>query len=195
MIKTTRVNRRDFVAALIAEIPHALVVTGLGSPTYDVYAAADRPENFYLWGAMGAAVPVALGLAIAQPERSVVVITGDGEHLMGIGSLATVGAVQPPNLTVVVLDNAHFGETGMQRSHTGRGTDLRSIARGFGIETVLQAASLADVPAVATRVRTRVGTTYVHVLIHADEPPRLLPPRDGVANKNSFRAALGLPTF
>jgi thiamine pyrophosphate-dependent acetolactate synthase large subunit-like protein len=195
MGEAVRVSRREFVAALVAEIPDALVVTGLGSPTYDVYAAGGRSQNFYLWGAMGGAVPVALGLALAQPERSVVTMTGDGEHLMGIGALATVSAARPPNLTVVVLDNAHFGETGMQRSHTGLGTDLRSIARGFGIETVLQVASMADVPDVAGRVRSRAGTTYVHVLIHADEPRRALPPRDGVANKNAFRAALGLPTF
>lgn len=195
MGEAVRVSRREFVAALIAEIPDALIVTGLGSPTYDVYAAGDRSQNFYLWGAMGAAVPVALGLALAQPERSVVAITGDGEHLMGVGALATVSAAGPPNLTAVVLDNAHFGETGMQRSHTGFGADLRSIARGFGIETVLQVASMADVVAVADRVRNRVGTTYVHVLINADEPRRALPPRDGVANKNAFRAALGLATF
>jgi len=195
MIETGRVSRREYVAALIAEIPDALIITGLGSPTYDVYAAGHRPQNFYLWGAMGAAVPVALGLALAQPERSVVAVTGDGEHLMGIGALATIGAARPSNLTVVVLDNAHFGETGMQRSHTGLGTDLRAIARGFGIETVIQVASLADVSPVADRVTSRKGTTYVHVLIHADEPPRALPPRDGVANKNAFRAALGLPTF
>src|SRR5215469_13134863 len=129
MIETGRVSRREYVAALIAEIPDALIITGLGSPTYDVYAAGHRPQNFYLWGAMGAAVPVALGLALAQPERSVVAVTGDGEHLMGIGALATIGAARPSNLTVVVLDNAHFGETGMQRSHTGLGTDLRAIAR------------------------------------------------------------------
>jgi len=195
MIDAGRVSRRDFVAALIAEIPDALVVTGLGSATYDVYSAGDRAQTFYLWGAMGAAVPMALGLALAQPERSVVAVTGDAEHLMGVGTLGTIGAARPPNLTVVVLDNAHFGETGMQRSHTGLGTDLASVARGFGIETVLQVASLAGVPPVADRVRGRVGTTYVHVLIHADEPPRALPPRDGVANKNVFRAALGLPTF
>jgi phosphonopyruvate decarboxylase len=192
---TARVGRREFVAALIAEIPGALVITGLGSPTYDVYAAGHRQQNFYLWGAMGAAVPIALGLALAQPEQSVVAITGDGEHLMGIGALATVGAARAANLTVVVLDNGHFGETGMQRSHTGLGTDLIAVARGFGIDTVLQANSLSDTSLVADRVRSLAGTTYVHVLIHADEPPRVLPPRDGVANKNAFRAALGLPTI
>jgi thiamine pyrophosphate-dependent acetolactate synthase large subunit-like protein len=135
--------------------------------------------------------PLALGLALAQPGRSVVAITGDGEQLMGIGALASIGAILPPNLTIVVLDNGHFGETGMQPSHTSLGADLIAVARGFGIkETVLVTAA-----GVAERVRARAATTYVQVLIDADAPPRALPPRDGVANKNAFRAALGIATF
>ena len=114
-------DRREAVAALLEQLPDALVVTGLGSPTYDVFAAGPRATNFYLWGAMGGAVPMALGLALAQPDRSVLAVTGDGEQLMGIGSLATVAACAPANLTVVVLDNGHFGETGMQASHTSLG--------------------------------------------------------------------------
>ncbi|SRR6266545_4755508 len=191
----THLDRRAFVADLMAGIPDALVVSGLGSPSYDVFAAGARAENFHLWGAMGAATPLALGLAIAQPERSVVAITGDGEQLMGIGSLATVAAVKPSNLTIVVLDNAHFGETGMQRSHTSLGTDLVAVARGFGIEEAILVEKLYDAEVVAARVRSRSGTTFAQVLIEADEPPRALPPRDGVANKNAFRAALGLATF
>ena len=192
---TPRVRRREFVAALLSAIPEALVVTGLGSPSYDVFAAGYRAENFHLWGAMGAATPLSLGLALAQPERSVVAITGDGEQLMGIGALGTIGAVLPPNLTIVVLDNGHFGETGMQPSHTSLGTDLVAAARAFGIESALLATDLASVADIAERVRSRAATTYVQVLIHSEELPRALPPRDGVANKNAFRAALGLPTF
>ena len=136
MPPTTRpcVDRRAFVAKLMQGIPGALVVSGLGSPTYDVFAAGDRDRNFYLWGAMGGATPIGLGLALAQPEQSVVVITGDGEQLMGMGSLATVGAQRPANLTIVVLDNGHFGETGMQPSHTSLGTSLAAVAKGCGIE-------------------------------------------------------------
>lgn len=191
----SRLDRRIFVAALLERIPGALVVSGLGSATYDLYAAGDRPENFYLWGAMGAASPIGLGLALAQPERSVVVLTGDGEHLMGIGALGTIGALRPPNLTIVVIDNGHFGETGMQASHTSLGTDLVTVARGFGIEDVLQVTELSAVDSVAQRVNARTGTGYVQVLVDANEPPRTLPPRDGVAVKNRFRAALGLSTF
>jgi phosphonopyruvate decarboxylase len=144
---------------------------------------------------MGGATPLALGLALAQPGRSVVVVTGDGEQLMGIGALGTVAAVAPPNLTIVVLDNGHYGETGMQPSHTSLGTDLVAVARGFGIASTMLVAEVAAADEVAERVRARSATTFVRVLIGADEPPRALPPRDGVANKIAFRAALGLPTF
>ncbi|WP_327723403.1 thiamine pyrophosphate-dependent enzyme [Streptomyces europaeiscabiei] len=191
-----RLDRRRFVADLIGRLPEdALIVTGLGSPSYDVFAAGDRPGTFYLWGAMGAAAPLALGLALARPDRPVVAITGDGEHLMGIGALATIGAVLPPNLTVVVLDNAHFGETGMQPSHTGLGTDLMAVAQGFGIRDVVRITDADRTEDLALRIKARAATTYAQVLITTDEPPRALPPRDGVANKNSFRAALGLSTF
>ena len=191
-----RLDRRRFVADLIGRLPEdALIVTGLGSPSYDVFAAGDRPGAFYLWGAMGAAAPLALGLALARPDRPVVAITGDGEHLMGIGALATIGAVLPPNLTVVVLDNAHFGETGMQPSHTGLGTDLVAVAQGFGIRDAVRITDADRTEDLALRIKARAATTYAQVLITTDEPPRALPPRDGVANKNSFRAALGLSTF
>lgn len=191
-----RLDRRRFVAGLLARVPEdTLLVTGLGSPSYDVFAAGDRPGTFYLWGAMGAAAPLALGLALAQPDRPVVAVTGDGEHLMGIGTLATIGAQLPPNLTLVVLDNAHFGETGMQPSHTQLGTDLVAVAQGFGIQDTVRITDLAQAEDLASRIRARSATTYAQVLIDTTEPPRALPPRDGVANKNSFRAALGLSTF
>ncbi|MBO0851224.1 MAG: aldehyde dehydrogenase [Pseudonocardia sp.] len=192
---TQRLDRRVFVTELLAGAPDALVVTGLGSASYDVYAAGDRDENFYLWGAMGAAVPVGLGVALAQPNRSVVVVTGDGEQLMGLGSLATVGARRPANLTVVVLDNGHYGETGMQQSHTSRGTDLVAVARGCGIADAFLVSEPRQVRCVLGRIGARSGPTFAQVLISAEEPPRALPPRDGVFVKNRFRAGLGLPTF
>ena len=190
-----RVERRAFVAQLLASAPDALVVTGLGSPSYDVFAAGDRPTYFYLWGAMGGAVPMALGIALAQPTRSVIAITGDGEQLMGIGSLATVAAKQPPNLSIVVLDNGHFGETGMQRSHTSRGTDLAAVARGFGIDQAWTVPDAASAEQIAAAIQARAQTTFVQVRIHAGELPRALPPRDGVFVKNRFRAALSLAPF
>jgi Thiamine pyrophosphate-requiring enzymes [acetolactate synthase, pyruvate dehydrogenase (cytochrome), glyoxylate carboligase, phosphonopyruvate decarboxylase] len=189
------VDRRAFVAGLLQAVPAALVVTGLGSPAYDVFAAGDRDNNFYLWGAMGGAASLGLGLALAQPARPVVVITGDGEQLMGIGSLATIGAKKPPNLTIVVLDNGHFGETGMQRSHTSLGTDLVAVAKAVGIAEALRIEKLEQLAVVAARIDAREGPALVHVLISASQPPRALPPRDGSFVKNRFRAHLGLAPF
>ena len=190
-----RTSRRAFVARLLAATPEALVIAGLGSAAYDVFAAGDRERNFYLWGAMGGATSIGLGLALAQPQQSVLVITGDGEQLMGIGSLGTIGVKQPKNLTIVVLDNGHFGETGMQRSHSSLGTDLVAVAKGFGIEDAFSTGSLAASDDIARRISARSGTLFVQVLIEADEPPRALPPRDGAYIKNRFRAALGLKPF
>lgn len=197
MSKTVKgtVKRRGFVARLLESLPDALVITGLGSATYDVYAAGDRDTNYYLWGAMGGATSLGLGLALAQPDKSVVVITGDGEQLMGIGSLGTIGAKRPRNLTIVVLDNGHFGETGMQRSHTSLGTDLVAVAKAFGIADAFAVATDDGTAEIAQRVRARQGTTFAQVLVEADEPPRALPPRDGTYIKNRFRAALGLKPF
>ncbi len=190
-----RTSRRAFVSRLLAATPEALVIAGLGSAAYDVFAAGDRERNFYLWGAMGGATSIGLGLALAQPQQSVLVITGDGEQLMGIGSLGTIGVKQPKNLTIVVLDNGHFGETGMQRSHSSLGTDLVAVAKGFGIEDAFSTGSLAASDDIARRISARSGTLFVQVLIEADEPPRALPPRDGSYVKNRFRAALGLKPF
>ena len=190
-----RVDRRAFVAELLASLPDVLVVTGLGSATYDVYAAGDRDTNYYLWGAMGGAVPLGLGIALAQPTRSVLVVTGDGEQLMGLGSLATVGAKQPRNFGIVVLDNGHFGETGMQRSHTSLGTDLVGVAKACGIADATDVSLQSQTAEVAARVRAQSGPFLAQVRIDTNEPPRALAPRDGAFIKNRFRAALGLKPF
>ncbi|MCW2758387.1 MAG: putative phosphonopyruvate decarboxylase [Nocardioidaceae bacterium] len=188
-------DRRAAVSRLLGALPDALVVTGLGSPSYDAFAAGHRDTTFYLWGAMGGAVPTALGLALAQPDRSVLALTGDGEQLMGIGSLATVAVAAPSNLTIVVLDNGHFGETGMQRSHASQGTDLTAVARGCGIGRTHTITELAELDGLAEEADARDGTTFARLVIDRAETARALPPRDGVANKNGFRAALGLATF
>jgi thiamine pyrophosphate-dependent acetolactate synthase large subunit-like protein len=187
------VDRREFVARLLKSIPDALIVAGLGSPAYDVFAAGDRGGNFYLWGAMGGAASLGLGLALAQPDRPVVVVTGDGEQLMGLGSLATVALQRPVNLTIVVLDNGHFGETGMQASHTSGGTNLATVARGCGIEDAFTLDRLDGVHDVARRVNARGGTAFVVVKVAAGEAPRALPPRDGAYLKNRIRDTLGIP--
>lgn len=192
---TTGIERRQAVSTLLRLLPEALVVTGLGSPTYDVFAAGPRATNFYLWGAMGGAVPMALGLALAQPDRTVLAITGDGEQLMGLGSLASVAACAPANLTIVVLDNGRFGETGMQASHTSLGTDLDAVARGCGIERTHTIDSVEHLDGLAAEAAERSGTTFARVMVGLQETARAMPPRDGVANKNNFRASLCLETF
>src|SRR6202046_1810234 len=121
-------DRRDFVRQLLIDRGDLLVVPGLGSATYDVAAAGDHPLNFYLWGAMGGTAMIGLGLALARPDRRVAVLTGDGDMLMGLGSLATIGVKQPRNLRILVLNNAHYGETGMQPSPTHAGVDLTAVA-------------------------------------------------------------------
>ncbi|KAF1070873.1 thiamine pyrophosphate-dependent enzyme [Variovorax sp.] len=190
-----RADRREFVARLIAAIPDALIVTGLGSASYDVFASGDRERNYYLWGAMGGAASLALGLALAQRDKSVVVITGDGEQLMGIGSLGTIGVKQPKNLSIVMLDNGHFGETGMQRSHSSLGADLVAVAKGFGIADAFSVNGIDACEDLAERINARRQTTFAQVFIDANEPPRALPPRDGSYIKNRFRAALGFAPF
>ena len=125
-------RRRELAEALLADAGDLLVVAGLGSTAWDITAAGDRPLNFPLWGAMGGAAMVGLGLALAQPQRRVLVITGDGELLMGLGSLATIAVQRPPNLAIVVFDNERYGETGMQATHTAQGVDLAGIAAACG---------------------------------------------------------------
>src|SRR5712691_7689078 len=125
-------HRREAVKALLSERRELLVVAGLGSTSWDITAAGDSPLSLPLWGAMGQAAMVGLGLALAQPKRRVLVITGDGEMLMGIGSLATIGVQQPSNLSVVVIDNERYGETGMQATHTAHGVDLAGVAKACG---------------------------------------------------------------
>jgi thiamine pyrophosphate-dependent acetolactate synthase large subunit-like protein len=191
-MKQGTIDRRAFVARLTAACPDALIVTGLGSTSYDVFAAGDEARTFYLWGAMGGAAATGLGLALAQPTRSVLVITGDGEQLMGMGALASIGVQQPPNLSVVVIDNGHFGETGMQRSHTGFGIRLSDVARACKFAQVMEIAEIGLVDALADHVNSRRGPTFAQVFVSSDEVSRALPPRDGAFVKNRFRAALGL---
>lgn len=183
-------DRRDAVAAILRARDTALVVTGLGSPTWDVAATADSPHNFYLWGAMGGAAMVGLGLALAQPSRRVVVITGDGELLMGLGSLATIGAERPSNLSIVVLDNEHYGETGMQASHTGRGVDLAAVARAAGFPSASVVASAQELQAALPGLYGAAGPALLVVKVPANQPPLRVPLRDGTHIKNRFREAL-----
>jgi thiamine pyrophosphate-dependent acetolactate synthase large subunit-like protein len=189
---TSEMNRREAVKALLEYRNKLLVVTGLGSPSYDVHACGDADANFYLWGAMGSAALVGLGLAQAQPKRRVLVITGDGEQLMGLGGLATIAMAAPKNLTIAVIDNGHFGETGMQLSHTGKGLSLSRIATACGFADVEEVSDLKNVRRVRKKLHeTMVGPRFVVLKVKAENLTRSLPSRDAVHIKNRFRAALG----
>jgi thiamine pyrophosphate-dependent acetolactate synthase large subunit-like protein len=186
-------DRRAVVAELLRDRGELLVVSGLGSPSYDVMAAGDHPLNYYLWAAMGSAMTVGLGLATAQPTRPVAVITGDGEALMGFGALATIALRRPPNLSIIVLDNGHFGETGMQASHTGQGIDLARVAAACGFPVADRVTERQGMEPLRRRIHAKAGLNLAVVAITAENLPRALPPRDGVQVKNRFRQALGFP--
>jgi len=184
-----RLDRRIAIRALLENRGDLLLVTGLGSTAWDAASVGDDERNFYLWGAMGAAAMVGLGLAIARPDRRVLVVTGDGEMLMGLGSLATIGVQRPPNLAIAVFDNGHYGETGMQASHTAEGVALIGVARACGFGEIFDITDELGLREFSARVHDAVTTVFARVAIRTDEPPRVLPPRDGVLLKTRFRRA------
>jgi thiamine pyrophosphate-dependent acetolactate synthase large subunit-like protein len=176
-------HRREVVADLLKERKDLLVIAGLGSTAWDITAAGDSPLSFPLWGAMGQAATMGLGLALAQPRRRVLVITGDGEMLMGLGSLATIGVQQPPNLSVVVIDNERYGETGMQTTHTAHGIDLEAVARGCGLK-------ICPFENLRQAIHAQPGPNFAAIKVQAEKIPLVLPPREGALLKARFRRAL-----
>jgi len=183
-------HRREVVAKLLSQRADLLVVAGLGSPAWDVTAAGDNPLNFPLWGAMGGAVPLGLGLALAQPSRRVLVITGDGEMLMGLGSLATVALQHPPNLAIVVLDNERYGETGMQRTHTAGDVDLSAVAAATGFPFCKTIRDEKNLRSMLSVIRTEKGPLFINIKVRAEDLPIVLPPKEGKILRNRFRLAL-----
>jgi thiamine pyrophosphate-dependent acetolactate synthase large subunit-like protein len=183
-------DRRAFVRELLTDRSDLLVVSGLGSATYDTAAAGDHPLNFYLWGAMGGTAMIGLGLALAQPERRVAVLTGDGDMLMGIGSLATIGVKQPKNLAIVVLDNAHYGETGMQPSATKSGIDLVATALACRFRQARAVSRIEEAADVRELLHAGEGPILVSARIKEEDVPRVLPIRDGHVIKQRFIDAM-----
>jgi len=183
-------RRRDAVKALLEKRAGVLVVAGLGSTAWDCTAAGDSPLTFPLWGAMGNAAMIGLGLALAQPSRRVLVITGDGEMLMGLGALATIGVQKPGNLAVVVIDNERYGETGMQATHTAHGVDLAKVALGCGFGSAMQVREPEELAALCTAVHAGQGPLLAQVKVAAEKLPLVLPPREGGLLKTRFRRAL-----
>ncbi|HEX9397732.1 MAG TPA: thiamine pyrophosphate-dependent enzyme [Burkholderiales bacterium] len=183
-------RRREVVASLLKDRNNLLVVAGLGSTAWDITAAGDSPLSFPTWGAMGQAAMIGLGLALAQPRRRVLVITGDGEMLMGLGALATIGVQRPPNLSIVVIDNERYGETGMQATHTAHGVDLSAVAKacGFGFSRTLRKKS--DILKLQKDIHQRAGPIFADIKVADEKLPLVLPPHDGVLLKNRLRRAL-----
>ena len=183
-------DRRKAVLRILRDRGEALLVTGLGGPSFDACAAGDSPNTFYLWGGMGGAVPTGLGLALAQPARRVLVITGDGEMLMGIGSLATVAVQKPANLAICIVDNQRYGETGMQDTHTEFGVDLPAMARGAGFTETATAFTAKELEETVPMLYAARGPVFVDVKVATATHPLTLPMRDGPGLKHRFRENL-----
>ncbi|MHC2336021.1 thiamine pyrophosphate-dependent enzyme [Bradyrhizobium sp. USDA 4454] len=192
MSKANLLDRRAVVSELLRDRKGAFAVGGLGASTYDIAAAGDHDRNFYLWGGMGGAVMIGLGLALAQPTLPVVVITGDGEMLMGMGSLATVGLQQPKNLSIIVLDNEAYGETGGQASHTGGTVDLVGVAKSCGIGDSRAISTMAEVEAFALSLQdVTAGPRFASAKIDGANLERVLSSRDGTYIVNRIRGSIG----
>ena len=184
------IDRRELVRAVLEGRGDTVVVAGLGAPAWDITEAGDSPLNLPLWGGMGGAAMIGLGLALAQPKRRVLVITGDGEMLMGLGSLATIAVQRPPNLAILVQDNEHYGETGMQETHTAHGVDLVAIAQGAGFARTFKATAAEDIPALVAALGSSEGPVFALAKVAADPKPLVLPPREGAHLQARLREAL-----
>jgi thiamine pyrophosphate-dependent acetolactate synthase large subunit-like protein len=184
-------DRRAAVKAILSDRGSLLTVSSLGGPSYDVAAINPNFEqDFPLGGAMGSACMVGLGLALSRPDRRVVVFVGDGEMLMSMGSLATVGAEKPENLAIVVIDNEHYAETGMQRTHTGRGTDLAGVATACGFVQVTTIRTETELMAAVPMITSAPGPVLASLKVTRETGPLFPRIRDGVWQKGQFRKAL-----
>ncbi|MGH8705497.1 MAG: thiamine pyrophosphate-dependent enzyme [Burkholderiales bacterium] len=183
-------RRREVVRALLEARNGLLVIAGLGSTAWDCTAAGDSPLTFPMWGAMGSAAMVGLGLALAQPERRVLVVTGDGEMLMGLGALATIGVQRPENLAIAVLDNERYGETGMQATHTAHGCDLAKVALACGFRLARTVRNHEELTEARRALLRDPGPVLMQIKVVVETLPLVLPPREGTLLKARFRRAL-----
>jgi thiamine pyrophosphate-dependent acetolactate synthase large subunit-like protein len=183
-------DRCQAVPALIGRHEDFLFVAGLAGTARDVAALTDDGAHVYtMAGAMGGATMMGLGLALARPDRRVLVVTGDGELLMNVGSLATIGVLNPPNLSILCVDNGHYGETGYQRSHTSLGVDLERIAAGSGIKRTLTVGQESEIAEGARLIREGNGTAFVLLRVKPTEPPAYKRNLDPAECRVRFRTA------
>ena len=184
-------DRRDAVPALIGRHQDFLIVSGLAGTSRDVAALTGYGVHCYtMAGAMGGASMMGLGLALARPDKHVLVVTGDGELLMNVGALATIGVINPPNLAILCVDNGHYGETGYQKSHTSLGVDLERIAAGSGIKATRSITAEHEIAEGARLLREANGTAFVLLRVRPTDPPVYKRNMDPSACRNRFRAAL-----
>jgi phosphonopyruvate decarboxylase len=184
-------DRREAVPALIGNHKDFLLVAGLAGTAKDLASLTqDGPNYFGLAGAMGAAVSIGLGLALAQPDKRVLVAAGDGELLMNVGALATVGILNPPNLSILCVDNGHYGETGYQKSHTSLGVDLEQMAIGAGIKSTCTIDKAEGIAAGSRMLRESNGSSFVLLRVKPEDPPKFKRNMDIGASRVRFRLNL-----
>ena len=183
-------DRFDATRHLVATLADEIVVASLGHPAYDLFAAGDRPENFYTWGSMGVASSIGLGLALARPDRRVIVLDGDGSLLMNLGSLATIGWTRPDNLVLVIWDNELYGTTGGQPTATAQGADLEIAAKAMGFSATQTVRTIDDLTAALERARAQAGPWAIVAKV-TESAPVAKPPLDCVYIKQRFMAAIG----
>ncbi|MCC6466814.1 MAG: thiamine pyrophosphate-binding protein [Alphaproteobacteria bacterium] len=186
-----KLDRTKVVPALVGRAEDFWIVSGLAGAFWEMAAMTNNGANYYgLGGAMGAACMMGLGLALTRPEKKILVVTGDGELLMSLGSLATIGTINPPNLSILCVDNGHYGETGYQRSHTSLGVDIEKFAQGAGIKMTCTVASEADIPNGARMLREGNATAFVLASVHPADGLKVKASLDGAACRLRFRDAM-----
>jgi thiamine pyrophosphate-dependent acetolactate synthase large subunit-like protein len=185
-------NRFDITKRLVALLRNdEAVVGGIGNTNFDLWAAGRRPQNFYMLGSMGLAIPIALGVALAQPKRRVVALEGDGSLLMQLGALATIGTLQPKNLVIVVMDNQTYQITGSQPTASAFGTDFVAIARGAGIQQSDWALDEASFEQLTARALAQDGPSLIAARID-DKPAVATTERDPAQLRDRFMRGLGV---
>jgi thiamine pyrophosphate-dependent acetolactate synthase large subunit-like protein len=183
-------NRADLTRRLVGKLSDQAVIAGIGNANFDLYAAGHRAQNFYMLGSMGLAVPIALGVALAQPQRGVIALEGDGSLLMSLGCLATIATVAPRNLTVIVWDNGIYQITGRQPTATSHATDIVAVARGAGIANSTWVRDEAHFEELLGRGFDAGGPVLLVAKID-DKPGEIQPPRDPALVRNRFMKGLG----